>query len=119
VKEVVDLPKLLQRLSVLEAERDILGTLYRYGHCISYGDRTGSLDCFTKDAVFDLKYQQENAHAQHAHGKGEARDNGVRYSGIDALRSFVETHTSAPQMWHKHLLIEPRISRPPTAVLPT
>ena len=93
MKEVVDLPKLLQRLSVLEAERDILGTLYRYG--------------------------QENAHAQHAHGKGEAHDNGVRYSGIDALRSFVETHTSAPQMWHKHLLIEPRISRPPTAVLPT
>jgi len=106
----VDLSNVLQRLSALEAEKNILRTLYQYGHCIDYGDRTGWLDCFTADAVFELKYQQANGPVPRTHGEGETTDKGIRYSGRDALKSFVETHTSAPQMWHKHLLIEPCIS---------
>lgn len=113
MNDAVDLPNLLRRLSALEAEKNILRTLYRYGHTIDYGDRTGWLDCFTADAAFELKYQQADGRAPRTHGEGELTDKGFRYSGRKALTSFIETHTSAPQMWHKHLLIEPCITLDP------
>src|SRR5262249_35391909 len=43
------------RLDALEAERAILDTLYRYGHTIDYGDEAGWVDCFTTDAVYDVR----------------------------------------------------------------
>jgi len=42
------------RLNLLEAERGILQTLYRYGHVVDYGPVDQRLDCFTEDGVFHL-----------------------------------------------------------------
>ncbi len=45
---------LLARVEALEAERDILDTMYRYAHTIDVGDSDGWADCFTEDGVFNV-----------------------------------------------------------------
>lgn len=87
---------LLARVEQLEAERDILHTLYRYGHTIDVGDDVGWAECFTADGVF----------ATHPRFEGYKP---YRISGREALTDFVAHHTRPPGLWHKHLLIEPLI----------
>ena len=84
------------RLALLEAEQAILKNLYRYGHSIDYGDEEGWVDCFTEDGVFDVR-------ARLSHQPNRV------ISGRDELRAFIKRHTRAPELWHKHLLIEPLI----------
>ena len=84
------------RLALLEAEQAILKTLYRYGHSIDYGDEEAWVDCFTEDGVFDVR-------ARLSHQPNRL------ISGRDELRAFIKRHTRAPELWHKHLLIEPLI----------
>jgi ketosteroid isomerase-like protein len=79
-----------ERLDLLEAERAILATMYRYGHALDYGDTEQFLDCFTSD------------------GSWEAPRLG-HFEGHDRLAHFFAWHTHAPEKYHKHLLIEPRI----------
>jgi ketosteroid isomerase-like protein len=84
------------RLELLEAERAITRTLHRYAQSIDYGDEEGWVDCFTEDGVFDVR-------SRHAHQLKRL------ITGRDELRAFVARHTRAPELWHKHLLIEPLI----------
>ena len=84
------------RLELLEAERAITRTLHRYAHSIDYGDEEGWVDCFTEDGVFDVR-------SRHAHQLKRL------ITGRDELRAFIARHTRAPELWHKHLLIEPVI----------
>lgn len=84
------------RLELLEAERAITRTLHRYAHSIDYGDEEGWVDCFTEDGVFDVR-------SRHAHQLKRL------ITGRDELRAFIARHTRAPELWHKHLLIEPMI----------
>lgn len=90
------LASLLERMSTLEREREILATMYAYGHAIDYGRHDDWLDCFVDSGVFEIR----------------VRSNGVvrRYEGQAELRAFIVTHTFAPEKWHKHMLVEPRIS---------
>ena len=84
-------------VAILMAERSVLDTLYRYGHSIDYGLEDEWLDCFTADGVFEVR--------------GQTTDIPRRsYQGRDELARFVSQHTRAPDQWHKHLLIEPRIT---------
>ena len=83
-------PSVEDRLKSLEDERDILKTLYTYGHALDYGLEAEFLDCFAQDA--DLYW----ATLEPIHGRAAI---------ADAFRS----HTHAPAVYHKHLLIEPRI----------
>jgi ketosteroid isomerase-like protein len=85
-----DLAALVRRLEALEAEKAILETLYAYGHSIDYGDEDTWVNCFTEDGTW-----------------GAADREPIR--GQSALRAFFPTHTHAPELYHKHLLIEPRI----------
>lgn len=87
-----DLAELGSRLQRLENERDILQTLYRYGHAIDYGRRDEWLDCFQPTGSFEITL------------RGARRS---RYEGRDELQMFIERHTAAPAAYHKHLLIEP------------
>ena len=100
------------RLARLEAERAVIDTLNRYGHSIDYGDDASWLDCFTDDGVFDVQ-MPGGRHSASAHGEGEIHEKGIRYAGKKALTSFIETHTSAPAAWHKHMMVEPRVTLAP------
>lgn len=89
------LDSLSHRLQLLEDERDILDCMYRYGHAVDYGLNDEWVDCFTPDGVFDLRRRGRERRA---------------VAGAAALAEFVAGHTNAPQFWHKHLLVEPRIT---------
>jgi hypothetical protein len=84
------------RLVELEAERAIVGTLHRYAHSIDYGDEESWVDCFTEDGVFDVRSRHAHQLKRYVQGRAE-------------LAAFIATHTRAPELWHKHLLIEPVI----------
>ena len=83
--------ELESRLKVLEDERAILSTLYAYGHTIDYGLKAEWLDCFVEDAVFKVQMSGVT----------------TGYKGREALSEFIARHTHAPDMWHKHCLVEP------------
>lgn len=85
-----DLPGILKRLEVLEAERDILRTMYRYAHCIDYGLEKEWVDLFVEDAVYQRATQ--------------------RHQGRAELSAFIAAHTRPPAKYNKHLLIEPIIT---------
>jgi ketosteroid isomerase-like protein len=89
----------LARLRVLEEERAILRTLYRYGQSIDYGNTDDFLDCYTDDAVF----------AFHAVNPPSASGDRVlrRFVGRAQLAEFFAGHTHAPDRYHKHMLVEP------------
>jgi hypothetical protein len=92
-----------ERLAALEAERAILDTLYRYGHTIDYGDEAGWVDCFTKDAVYEVRRGPQTGRA----------DELVRCVGRAELAAFVAAHSRAPWAWHKHFLCEVRVTLDP------
>jgi len=85
-----------QRLRALEDERAILRTLHRYGQAIDYGAEEAWVDCFAEDGVFDIRSRLDH------YGSRVVR-------GRDELRRFVSRHTRAPELWHKHLVVEPLI----------
>ena len=96
---MTDIADLEARLELLEAERAVLKTLYRYGHSIDYGDEESWVDCFTENGVFDVRARISGSHQPNR-----------LISGRDELTAFISRHTRAPELWHKHLLIEPQIT---------
>ncbi len=88
--------ELLARVAALEAERDVLRNMYRYGHTIDLGDEDGWVDCFTEDGVFAARSDRPQYPP-------------FRVEGRAGIRDFIEHHTRPPGLWHKHLLIEPLI----------
>ena len=108
--DTADLARLEARLAALEAEKAVLATLYQYGHSIDYGLRSNWLDCFAEDGTFELKYTQPPSARVADRGYGERTAEGYRFAGRAALTDFIEHHTHAPNAWHKHFLVEPRIT---------
>jgi hypothetical protein len=91
--------ELVSRLRALEAERDVLATLYRYGHALDYGAETDWADCFTATAHYEVREP------------GTAAAPTVRsYDGRDELAAFAAAHTRAPERFHKHLVADPVIA---------
>jgi hypothetical protein len=96
---VTGLDELIPRLQALEAERDVLATLYRYGHALDYGAETDWVDCFTTAAHYEIREP------------GTAAVPTVRsYDGRDELAAFAAAHTRAPERFHKHLVADPVIA---------
>lgn len=87
-----------ERVQLHDDEREILRTMYQYGHTLDYGAEDGFLDCFTPTGVWEVA-------AVTTSKPFTAR----RYTGRDELIAFFRQHTHAPALYHKHLLIEPRI----------
>ena len=81
-----------KRLARLEDERAILDTLHAYGHGIDYGLDEKFRDCWTEDAV--LRWPEPHP----------------PYVGREAIMDVYRRHTHAPDVFHKHVLVEPRIS---------
>jgi hypothetical protein len=72
-------------------EQAILRTLHAYGHAIDYGDEAAWVDGFTEDGVFHVKMP---------HGEAARR-----YAGRAELAAFVAQHSRAPEVLHKHLVL--------------
>ncbi|HCV00388.1 MAG: hypothetical protein CL897_06785 [Dehalococcoidia bacterium] len=92
------LADLEKRLSTLENERGVIANMHRYAHSIDYGLEREWVDCFTEDGVFDIRMQPDFNRP------------GTRVDGRQALTAFIATHTRAPETWHKHMMVQPRIS---------
>ena len=90
-----NIAKLEQRVALLEAQAAIFDLLYQYAHSIDYGDEQGFVDCFTEDAVWEA----------HNAVTGTVMSN----TGHTELMHFVAGHTRPPELYHKHLIIEPRV----------
>ncbi len=80
-----------ERLRRLEDERDILQTLYVYGHSLDDGREDAFMDCWTPDAV--LQWPDRPPICGHAE-----------------LRAAFRAHSHAPLAWHKHMLMVPRVT---------
>jgi ketosteroid isomerase-like protein len=78
-----------ERLRRLEDQQAILDCLYAYAHSLDYGLRDAWLDCWTPDA--ELVWP----HATHR--------------GHEEIGRAYDDHSHAPEAWHKHVLVEPRI----------
>jgi ketosteroid isomerase-like protein len=81
--------ELEERLNRLEDDREILHTLYSYGHCIDYGDENGFVDCFLPDGVLHWPLGPVHGHSD--------------------IRAAFRRHTHAPDVYHKHFIAEPLI----------
>jgi len=92
-----------ERLKVLEAERGILSTLYTYAHTIDFGLKDDWLDCFTEDAVYKVQLFGDTLPNIMVPQPPE----GIK--GREILSQYIHNHTNAPELWHKHCLIEPII----------
>jgi ketosteroid isomerase-like protein len=80
---------LAERVRRLEDERSILDTLYAYGHSLDYGERDEWIDCWAENGVLHWPHQS--------------------FRGREEIASAFDGHSHAPEAYHKHLLIEPRV----------
>ena len=87
---------LVKRLEVLEEEKAILQTLYRYGHNIDYGLEQEWVSLFTRDGVFEIRFRKTGVNR--------------RNEGQEAQANFIASHTRPPEKYRKHLIIEPIIN---------
>src|SRR5437660_2531011 len=88
--------ELERRLAVLEDERAVLRNLHTYGQSIDYGREEAWVDCFAEDGVFEVRNPM-------------APEHNLLVSGRKELRVFISQHSRAPELWHKHMLVEPLI----------
>lgn len=93
----------LLHLENLEAIRD---SLHRYAHSIDYGLEEDWVDCFTKDGRFVFKFLPGKSPYP-----GSEPEDGASFAfdGHAKLRRFIQGHSRAPDVYHKHLMVEPRI----------
>jgi 3-phenylpropionate/cinnamic acid dioxygenase small subunit len=84
------------RLADLEARSEITALLHRYSTSVDYGDEAGWVDCFTEDAIFHS--EDEHTGVRLVAGRGRAE-----------LADFVARHSRAPELYHKHLVVDPLI----------
>jgi len=94
---IIDGVSLEDRVKALEEQQRVLETLYAYSHSIDRGDEEGWLECFTDDAVFEVRSQIPDYPIQ-------------RHQGTDALGAFIASHTKPPEVQHKHLYVDPQIT---------
>ena len=92
------LSELEARLAALEDERGVVANMYRYAHSIDYGLEAEWVDCFTEDGAFDMRRPPDFGTP------------GNRIDGREALAAFIATHTRAPETWHKHMMVQPRVA---------
>ena len=93
----------LERLENLESIRD---SLHRYAHSIDYGRQGDWVDCFTKDGRFVFKFLPGKSPYPGPEPAGGAV---FAFQGSAELTGFIQGHSRAPQVFHKHLMIEPLI----------
>lgn len=77
-----------REIAILFAEREINALIQRYCHCMDSGDEAGWVDCFTADALFDVRtYAGEIVHIEN--GRAE-------------LATYIASYPKPPNM-RRHL----------------
>ena len=84
------------RVTALEQQSAVLAALHRYGPALDYGNEREWVDCFTADGEFSA-----------TDPRGQVRAMSIR--GAEALLQFAQGHSRAPDVWHKHLVVDPVI----------
>jgi 3-phenylpropionate/cinnamic acid dioxygenase small subunit len=86
-----------QRLARIEDREAIIDRLYAVAHAVDYGDEDGFVNSFTPDAQFLvlLEGADEPTHV---------------YGGHAGLRARIENHTRPPELYHKHVYLNPRVT---------
>ena len=93
----------LERLENLESIRD---SLHRYAHSIDYGRQSDWTDCFTEEGRFVFKFLPGKS----PYPGPQPADGAVfAFKGRAELTSFIQGHSRAPDVFHKHLMVEPLI----------
>ncbi|MGV3549214.1 nuclear transport factor 2 family protein [Rhizobium sp.] len=87
----------MERLELLEAERDILDTLNAYGHCLDTGDEAGWVNCFAENGRWSSQSPDPSRPP-------------VDISGRAQLRDFAESHSRRPERFHIHIVVSPRVT---------
>jgi hypothetical protein len=91
-----------ERLAALEDERAILQLLYAYAHSIDYGPEAAWVELWTEDA--ELSYDFDVARS-----RGLTERENMSFVGREQIAGFWQRHTHAPDRYHKHFMVEPRI----------
>ncbi|CAN5315671.1 hypothetical protein BH11ACT4_BH11ACT4_24970 [soil metagenome] len=89
-----ELEALMARVQDLEDRNAILDTLAQYGHSLDYGDFDKLVDCFTHDAVRENRRPDGSVN---------------RWVGREGTLDFARRHSHAPELYHKHLVLNSRI----------
>ena len=90
-----DLDALKARIQDLEDRNAILDTLTQYGHSLDYGDFDSLVDCCTDDAVRETRRPDGSIN---------------RWAGKAGTIEFASTHSHAPELYHKHLVLNSRVT---------
>jgi SnoaL-like domain len=91
--EEVAVDSVEERLALIEAEREILRTLHGYGRGLDYGDEEEFIDGWLEEGVLhwpNPPYEDP-------------------FVGHERLREAFRGHTHAPLVYHKHVVVDPRI----------
>ena len=91
-----DVQTLAERVRALEARAAVVDVLYQYSHALDYGDEATFLECFTDDAGW--------------HADNRLTGSVMRYAGRAELAAFAAGHTRPPELFHKHVVVDPRVS---------
>ena len=78
------------RIQRIEDERDIQKVMYSYGAALDYGSEEEWMNCWTNDAVLHWSDLPTCGHEQ--------------------LCAAFQAHTHAPEVFHKHFVVNARIS---------
>lgn len=100
------LSDVLARLARLEAEREIVDTIHRFGHSIDYGLEQDWLDCFLPDGELEIV----SAAGPGRIAGGTVTERGAVHQGREQLAAWIAGHSRPPVRYHKHLYLEPRIT---------
>ena len=85
-----DFAALEARLQALEDRNAILDTLKRYGRAVDYGEVDRLMDCFTDDAVREIRRPDGTVN---------------KWEAVAGTRDFATSHSHAPDKYHKHLVL--------------
>jgi ketosteroid isomerase-like protein len=84
-----------ERVQRLEDERNIVRTLYAYAAGLDYGPQEAFVDVFTEDGSWT---------------RMPGRRKGTRaFIGKHGFSEMYRDHTHAPEYFHKHLILNPRV----------
>jgi 3-phenylpropionate/cinnamic acid dioxygenase small subunit len=100
------LAQLTSRVDRLDQIQSIQDSLYRYAHCIDYGLESEWVDCFTDDGRFVFGFRPGKSPFPGPEAEGGAV---FAFQGRTELTRFIQGHSRAPETFHKHLMIQPRI----------
>lgn len=89
-----------ERVQHLEDEREILRNMYQYGHSHDYGPLEDFLDCFVEDGAWERRRRDTPSQLQPPRV----------YEGREALTRYFHSHKHAPELFYKHLVLEPRMT---------